>query len=292
MMADFKWPDERLCAVTLTFDMDGETIPYLLDKPNATKRLALMSEFSYGPNVAVPHILDLLDLYEIKASFFAPARTIELHPELVRDIVARGHDMGHHGYMHERPDGLGDEQEERVLQKGIEVIENTIGRKPLAYRSPAWELKPTSPALLKRHGFQFDSSLMGYDIPYWIETAEGDLLELPVSWRNDDWVQFGFVSVPPVGHGINPPSVGLEVFTAEFEGLFARGGLFNMTMHPFLAGRPSGLIVLEKLIRHLRGFPRVWWARLSEVANYCYRADVAATLPRATTEIPAAKWID
>ena len=103
---------------------------------------------------------------------------------------------------------------------------------------------------------------MGYDIPYWVETAEGDLLELPVSWRNDDWPQFGFVSVPPVGNGINPPSIGLEVFTAEFEGLFARGGLFNMTMHPFLAGRPSGMIVLERLIRHLRGFPRVWWAKV------------------------------
>ena len=291
-MGEFKWPNGRVCAVALTFDLDGETIPYMLDPPQATKRLALMSEFSYGPNVGMPHILDLLDLYEIKASFFSPARTLELHPDVAREIVARGHDLGHHGFMHERPDGLSDESEERVLQAGIEVIENITGGRPIGYRSPAWELKPSSPGLLKRHGFRFDSSLMGYDIPYWIETADGDLLELPVSWRNDDWPQFGFVSVPPVGNGINPPSIGLEVFTAEFEGLFTRGGLFNMTMHPFLAGRPSGMIVLERLIRHLRGFPRVWWAKLSEVADHCYGAEIAPTLPRATTEIPAAKWID
>ena len=291
-MSEFKWPDGRVCAVTLTFDLDGETIPYMLDPPQATKRLALMSEFSYGPNVGMPHILDMLDLYEIKASFFSPARTLELHPDVAREIVARGHDLGHHGFMHERPDGLSDESEERVLKAGIEVIESITGDRPIGYRSPAWELKPSSPGLLKRHGFRFDSSLMGYDIPYWIETADGDLLELPVSWRNDDWPQFGFVSVPPVGNGINPPSIGLEVFIAEFEGLFARGGLFNMTMHPFLAGRPSGMIVLERLIRHLRGFPRLWWAKLSEVADHCYGGDVAPTLPRATTEIPAAKWID
>ncbi len=291
-MGEFKWPDERICAVSLTFDLDGETIPYMLDPPQATKRLALMSEFSYGPNVGMPHILDLLDLYEIKASFFSPARTLELHPDIAREIVARGHDLGHHGFMHERPDGLSDEKEERVLKAGIDVIESITGGRPIGYRSPAWELKPSSPALLKRYGFQFDSSLMGYDIPYWVETAEGDLLELPVSWRNDDWPQFGFVSVPPVGNGINPPSIGLEVFTAEFEGLFARGGLFNMTMHPFLAGRPSGIIVLERLIRHIRGFPRVWWAKLSEVAEYCYRPDVAPTLPQVSTDIPAAKWID
>ena len=65
-----------------------------------------------------------------------------------------------------------------------------------------------------------------------------------------------------------------------------------MTMHPFLAGRPSGLIVLERLIRHIRGFPRVWWAKLSEISDYCHIAEVAPTLPRATTEIPAAKWIE
>ncbi len=291
-MGDFKWKNDRICAAALTFDLDGETIPYMLDPPNATKRMALMSEFSYGPNVGMPHILDLLDLYEIKASFFSPARTLELHADLAREIVARGHDLGHHGFMHERPDGLSDEREEKVLRAGIDVIEKITGSRPVGYRSPAWELKPSSPALLKRYGFQFDSSLMGYDIPYWVETSEGDLLELPVSWRNDDWVQFGFVSVPAIGNGISPPSIGLEVFTAEFDGLFAHGGLFNMTMHPFLAGRPSGLIVLERLIRYMRGFPRVWWAKLSEIADYCHQEDVAPTLPRANTDMPAAKWIE
>lgn len=291
-MGEFKWPDERICAVALTFDLDGETIPYMLDPPQAAKRLALMSEFSYGPNVGMPYILDLLDLYEIQASFFSPARTLELHPDLAREIVARGHDLGHHGFMHERPDGLSDDKEERVLKAGIDVIQGITGRRPIGYRSPAWELKPSSPALLKRYGFQFDSSLMGYDIPYWVETDQGDLLELPVSWRNDDWPQFGFVSAPPVGNGINPPSIGLEVFTAEFDGLFERGGLFNMTMHPFLAGRPSGMVVLERLIRYIRGFPRVWWAKLSEISAYCQQDDIAPALPRVTTEIPAAKWID
>ena len=211
-MGEIKWPDERICAVALTFDLDGETIPYMLDPPQATKRLALMSEFSYGPNVGMPYILDLLDLYEIKASFFSPARTLELHADIAREIVARGHDLGHHGFMHERPDGLSDEKEERVLKAGIDVIQGITGRRPVGYRSPAWELKPSSPALLKRYGFQFDSSLMGYDIPYWVETTEGDLLELPVSWRNDDWPQFGFVSAPPVGNGINAPSIRLGSF--------------------------------------------------------------------------------
>jgi peptidoglycan/xylan/chitin deacetylase (PgdA/CDA1 family) len=291
-MAKLEWPNERRCAVSLTFDMDGETLSYVMDRENAPRRVALMSEFAYGPKVGVHHILDLLDLYEIKASFFIPGRTAELHADTVKEILQRGHDVGHHGYMHERPDSLNDNQEERVLVKGLEVLESITGKRPTGYRSPAWELKPSSPMLLAQHGFRFDSSLMGYDTPYWIETPSGNLLELPVYWRNDDWPQFGFVSVPAIGNGISAPSKGLEVFSAEFEGLYARNGFFNMTMHPFLAGRPSGLIVLERLIRHICGFPRVWWATLSEIADYCYIPEVATTLPTDSTEIPEPNWVN
>jgi peptidoglycan/xylan/chitin deacetylase (PgdA/CDA1 family) len=262
-----------------------------MDPENAARRMSFMSEGAYGPKVGVHYILELLDLYEIKASFFIPGRVVELHPDVVQEIHRRGHDVGHHGYMHERPDTLNDEQEEKVLLKGLEILENTTGQRPRGYRSPAWELKPSSPALLLKHGFEFDSSLMGYDTPYWIKTSSGSLLELPVYWKNDDWPQFGYVSVPSIGNGISAPSKGLEVFAEEFNGLYARGGFFNMTMHPFLAGRPSGLAVLERLIRHIRGFPRVWWARLGEVADYCSSPKVAATLPVDSTEIPEPRWI-
>src|SRR5882757_5719155 len=110
-MTEFPWPDGKVVAVALTFDMDGETIPYVVDPENAPRRLSLMSEMAYGPTTGIYRILDLLDLYEITASVFVPGRTAELHPEAINEIVARGHDLGHHGYMHERPDGLTDEVE-------------------------------------------------------------------------------------------------------------------------------------------------------------------------------------
>jgi peptidoglycan/xylan/chitin deacetylase (PgdA/CDA1 family) len=290
-MPGFQWPNGRRCAVSFTFDMDGETVPFTVDREHAPRRLALMSEFAYGPLVAMPHILDLLELYEIRGSFFIPGFTAELHPDVVREIVRRGHDVGHHGYMHERPDGLDDDAEERVLLRGIQALESITGVRPAAYRSPAWELKPSSPELLLRHGFRFDSSLMGHDIPYWVQTRQGRLLELPVNWKHDDWPQLGFVSVPAVGTGISAPSKALEVFTEEFEGLYARGGLFNMTMHPFLIGRPSGLRLLERLIRFVRGFPRVWWAPLSEIAAYCASPETDGMLPVQSAEIPEARWL-
>jgi len=291
-VAPFQWPNGRRCAISLTFDMDGETVPFTIDRENAPRRLALMSEFAYGPTVGMPYILELLDLYEIRGSFFIPGRTAELHPDVVGEIVRRGHDVGHHGYMHERPDGLDDAAEEQVLLRGIQALEAITGSRPTAYRSPAWELKRSSPALLLRHGFVFDSSLMGHDIPYWVQTSGGRLLEIPVNWKHDDWPQLGFVSVPPVGTGISAPSKAFEVFAEEFEGLYARSGLFNMTMHPFLIGRPSGLRLLERLIRFVRGFPRVWCVPLREIAAYCTSPEVEGTLPVQAAEIPEARWVN
>ena len=107
------------------------------------------------------------------------------------------------------------------------------------------------------------------------------------------WPDDRICAAVPIGNGINPPSIGLEVFTAEFEGSFTRGGLFNMTMHPSLTGRPSALIVLERLNHQFRGFPRVWWVKLREIADYCHLGSVAPALPRATTEFPQQNgWIE
>jgi len=284
-MAGFPWPDGKKAAVALTFDVDGESIPHVYHPDGAAHRkLSLMSEHRYGPTVGLPRILDLFDLYEVKGTFFMPAYVAELHPEAVERIVRDGHQIGHHGYLHERPDTVSDELEEKILVKGIEVFENIAGVRPYGYRSPAWELKPSSPDLIQRHGFRYDSSLMGDDVPYLVSTAHGNLLEFPIHWIADDFPQF-------VQHGIGAPDNAFNVFAQEFEGIYQRGGLFTHTMHPFISGRPSRLLVLERLIRFMRGFPRVWWTTLDELAAYCARPEIQTALRVEKPEIPETHWL-
>lgn len=124
----------------------------------------------------MPRVLDVLDGTGIKGSFFIPGFTAELHPDVVGRIDAAGHEIGHHGYLHEQTDTLSDAHEEAVLVHGLKVLERLTGHRPVGYRSPGWELKPGSPDLLKRYGFVYDSSLMGNDIPYRVDTPWGDLL--------------------------------------------------------------------------------------------------------------------
>ena len=285
-MAQFKWPNGKRCAAALSFDMDGETIPLVYDPANAQRRLSLQSEATYGPAVGMPRILSLLERHDIRSTVFVPGFTAERHPDILIDLVERGHEIGHHGYLHERPDFVDDEEEERILVRGLEVLEGITGKRPVGYRSPAWELKPNSPALLKRHGFLYDTSLMGDDVPYLIGAGAGEtLVEVPVQWINDDWPHFGFCSVPQLGFGISSPQKVFEVWSEEFAGYHEFGGCYVLTMHPFVMGRPSRIRLLDRMIQFINTFDDVWWATLAEIAAYAGASGEATFRPYADLRI-------
>lgn len=275
-MAHFPWPDGFRCAAVLTFDEDGETIPLVYDPKNGPRRLTLQSEASYGPNVGTPRILETLKQYGISGTFFVPAFTADRHPDLMREILAQGHEIGSHGFLHERPDFVEPDEEERILVASREVLEEITGKRPRGYRSPAWELNPTSPALLKKYGYIYDSSLMGDDEPYLIPAGEGEtLVELPIQWMNDDWPHFGFSSIPALGTGISSQEKVFEIWKEEFAGYYDIGGCFVLTMHPFVIGRPSRIRLLKRMIEFINQFDGVWWANLEQVADYvASRSDV------------------
>jgi peptidoglycan-N-acetylglucosamine deacetylase len=280
-MPNFPWPNGAKCAVALTFDMDGETIPFVYDPKGAAGRLSLQSEAAYGPNVGMPRIFALMEKHGIPASFFIPGFTAEKHPDILQEMIRRGHEVGHHGYLHERPDFVTEAAEEAIMIKGLEVLESITGKRPRGYRSPAWELKPTTPALLKKYGFLYDSSLMGDDEPYLIQAgSESDqLIEIPIQWINDDWPHFGFSSVPSLGTGISSTQKVFEVWSEEFAGYHEYGGCYVLTMHPFTIGRPSRIRLLNRLIDYINGYDGVWWATLEQIAEHVQASGAAKFRP-------------
>lgn len=270
-MHQIPWPDGARCAVVLSFDIDGEA-GLLGPRREHQKRLSALSQAAFGPQVGVPRILELLKRHTLPASFYIPGYTAELYPHRVEAIKEAGHEIGHHGYLHERLDELASEaEEEEILQKTVEVLQKITGEVPVGYRAPWWEINPGTPALLKRHGFLYDSSLMGNDAPYYIPAGEGRLLELPVTWLLDDWEQYAYSAAPRYGYAIEEPDKVFRLWAAEFEGLYEFGGCFMLTMHPQLTGRASRIRALEQLIRHIRGFPRVWWTTSRAIAEFWTR---------------------
>jgi len=262
------WPGDTQCVVMLTFDVDGVS-SWLRRDPDFANLPSLMSMAEYGPSVATPRILELLDTHSIRASFYVPGYVAETHVDLVKEIVARGHEVGHHGYMHEPPASMSAEEEEEVLEKGIDILSSITGQPPRGYRSPSWELSPVSLDLLASHGFLYDTSLMGDDAPYVLNPDQPgeSLVEVPVHWLLDDAPNFVYApSANRLGPMRNPDEV-YGTWAAEFDGLYRYGRAFNLTMHPQYIGRPGRLLMLERLIGYIRGFPNVEFMRVIDLAK-------------------------
>jgi peptidoglycan/xylan/chitin deacetylase (PgdA/CDA1 family) len=254
-----RWPGGARAACAFTFDLDAET----LWMARGVSEPVALSQGRFGPVEALPRILDLLRAAEIHASFFVPAWVAEHYPDALAAIVAGGHEVGCHGDVHERVTDLDADGEEKVLLRSIEVLTRMTGRRPVGYRAPAWQLSERTLGLLARHGFAYSSNMMDRLAPYVHAGLDGAVLvEIPVSWVLDDAPYFLFTGQ----RAIQPPGPVLQGWFTELDGICEAGGVANFTFHPQLIGRPSRFACLRELVLHAKGAPRVWIARLDEIA--------------------------
>lgn len=256
-----RWPHEAGSACAFTFDLDAES----LWMARGVREPVALSQGRFGPVEALPRILDLLRMAEIRASFFIPAWVASRYPDAVKAIVTDGHEIGCHGDEHERVSDLKPDQEERILLKSLDVLTGLAGRRPIGYRAPAWQFSAHTLELLARHGFDYSSNMMDRLTPYLHPPIGGrELVEIPVSWLLDDAPFFLFTGQ----RSIQAPGPVLQGWFTEFDGICEARGVTTFTFHPQLIGRPSRLACLRELIEHVRHTPRVWVASLAEISAH------------------------
>jgi peptidoglycan/xylan/chitin deacetylase (PgdA/CDA1 family) len=261
----FSWPGGHPAAAAFTFDVDAESC-VLAHDPAASGRMSLMSHQSYGPRVGVPRLLRLLGRQDVRATFFVPGFTADCWPDTVRAIRDAGHEIAHHGYLHEPMQGITLEQETTYLDRGLEALDR-LGVTPAGYRAPWWELNWQSPGLLAERGFRYDSSLLDGDVPYRLATEHGPLVEVPVDWGLDDWEQYAFYPGWTGSGVIESPQKVHEMWLLEARAQLAEGGCFVLTNHPFISGRPSRAAAVERLIEDVKGLG-MWVTTLDEIARH------------------------
>lgn len=232
--------------VVVSFDLDAEEV-WLGEDPANAGRPGVLSQGAYGPRVAVPLLLDLLERLGVRASFFVPGRVGERHPEAVRAVVAAGHEVGHHGYTHTSPTRLDPDAEEAEVLRGLEVLHG-LGAEVRGYRSPSWELSAVTLDLLERHGFAYSSNLMDDVRPYRHEGRS--IVEVPVHWTLDDAPHFWF-SLASWDRTIRSAAEVRALWEEELDGYRRVGGTAVLTMHPQIIGRPGRLAMLESLLAGL-----------------------------------------
>jgi peptidoglycan/xylan/chitin deacetylase (PgdA/CDA1 family) len=267
----FEWPEGRSSAAIITVDLDAESC-MLHTHPQAAEQLDILAHQAYDTRTGVYRLLRVFERHSVRASFFIPGFVADRWPAVVRDIQEAGHEIGHHGYMHEYLAGADPESEETFLQRGLEALEAVTGERPLGYRAPGFKLNLRSPGLLAEHGFLYDSSLQDTDVPYRLSAGpkydSGSVIELPVQWALDDFAHY--IHLPGIrpGTGISSPSQVLEIWSSELEALSAEGGCFNLTLHPFLSGRASRARTVERTIELMQSIDGLWLAPAIEVARH------------------------
>jgi len=269
------WPDGARCAVAFTFDMDADSILHLAHHASAHTRVAALSMLRYGPEIAVPRIVEIYRRFGMRQTFFLPAWCMERYPRAVEAILGGGHEVAHHGYLHEHPNGMPAEEEAYWLRRASEVIVKMTGRKPRGIRVPTYKFSAKTLDLLVEDGFAYDASLMGDDIPYIISNGAGSVVEIPTHYGLDDFPHYmasrDLAYIMPV----KAPSQAMEVFRAEFDAAWEFGGLWVGVWHPFLSGRLARAHAILGLIEYMHAKGKVWFAPMEEIAAHV-RAMIAA----------------
>lgn len=264
-----KWPNGARVAVCLSFDVDNETLG--LNRGNTAP--VTLSAGEFGAMSGLPRVLDLLDRYQVPASFFIPAVSAMLHPSMIHDIIKNGrHEVGVHGWIHENLAGMDDPtEEERLMNQAIDYLTRVTEKRPVGFRAPSWAFSQYTIDLIQKAGFLDDSSLMAMDEPYEI-VSKGrptGMIELPVEWILDDAPYFGRSGSLP------SPSLIFEAYRDEFDVAYEEGTMLMLTMHPHVIGHRSRMVYLDKLVQYMKSKPDVWFATAEQIANYIKQVDEA-----------------
>jgi peptidoglycan/xylan/chitin deacetylase (PgdA/CDA1 family) len=259
------WPEGAVCAVALSFDSDHESN----ELREGGTSIGRMSWGQFGSRVCVPRVLRLLARHDIRASFYVPAVIAKLYPDEQRRVIAEGHEIGIHGWIHELNSVLPYEAERDLMMRSADELERITGVRPVGMRTPSWDFSPNTLKIEKEMGLLYDSSLMADEDCYEL-LMHGEptgIVEVPVEWVRDDapyLMMNRFEALRPY----TPPAAVLDIFKREFDGAFDDGGLFQLTTHPHIIGYRSRLWILDELIRHAKSRGKVWFATHAEIARW------------------------
>lgn len=259
------WPDGARCAFALSFDSDHETN----ELRDGGKSIGRLSWGQYGARVGIPRISALLARHGVRASFYVPAVTALIYPDEQRALIAAGHEIGIHGWIHELNSGLSYEDELDLMLRSSDALTKITGKRPVGLRTPSWDFSPSTLRIQKEMGLLYDSSLMADEDCYelLLDGEPSGVVELPVEWVRDDAVYF-MMNRFQAQRPYTPPTDVFDIFRREFDAAYDEGGIFQLTCHPHIIGYRSRIWILDELIRHAKTRGSVWFATHEDVVRW------------------------
>lgn len=256
------WPNGAKVAVLLSFDVDNETVAWWEGEPSISD----LSRGEYGSRVALKRVVNLLLAEEVPASFFIPALSLHLAPQMAGEIKRLPrHEFAVHGWIHERNTEVPAEKEREMIVNAHQMLIDLTGETPVGYRAPSWNFSSVTPQIIQDMNYIYESSMMSDDRPYElvVKGQPTGIVELPVEWILDD-----APLLDPRGARYASPRDWLQVQKDEFDVAYEEGTMFLLTMHPHYIGHRSRIVVLKELIDYMQTKDHVWFATHKEAAVY------------------------
>jgi peptidoglycan/xylan/chitin deacetylase (PgdA/CDA1 family) len=261
-----RWPgDKKLTVmVTVMFEVwsEGKAPPYspmtTSLKPGTSDLLGI-SWSQYGGKTGIWRFMRIFDDVDIKATVCLNAKGAEVFPLAVTELRTRGHEIAGHSYTQDLIlPYLSLDEEREVIQRCKRIIGDTVGIAPVGWFSPVAAPTLHTAEILAQEGFLWHGDYNDTDLPYQIEIGKGRLVAIAHSDFTDNRTLR------------SSPRDFYNVYKDTFDYLHGHEApsLVNLTVHAHFGGRPLMAAMLHELLRYMKGFPDVWFARHDEVAGW------------------------
>jgi len=271
-MERIKWPKGVNNAVMITLNMDAELFAKAYHPDANIEEADYTIPAECGLVNGLPRILDAVEAVGAKVTAFVPGWVAEHHPEAVKMLVERGHEIGCRGYAQENLGLMDDAAQEEAIQKGLKAVETVSGQKPAGFRAPLGEVTQSTFEIAKKLGFKYSSTLSDDDVPYYLDLKDGEnILEIPYLFPLYDMPYFIFHFFPPIPFGQGRISSFDKVLTNwkwEYDRIYNDGACYVLQLDPTTAGDPGRIYMLDELFSYIDKKGGAWYATGSQVYDF------------------------
>jgi len=278
-MAEGFWKGGAKAAFAFCFDLDGDTIwmNKIRPLPGWEHMVRSRSVGLFGPRKGADRILEILRRYGLKSTFFVPGSIVERYADVVERVLKDGHELGHHGYLHENDYGATVDEQMEVIEKSQRAFLKVSGVRAVGFRCTGPLLVETQKLLYNDGNTLYVSSDLDDEKCEYIE-VDGEktpVVRVPCRQELDDYIQMVYNHYPPIPTGlpaIMPYEDVLQNFIRELEGAVRFRSAVSTAFHPQISGTPGRSVLLEKLCEYVTKSPDIWCAPCEDIARY-YRAN-------------------
>ena len=270
------WPDQSRLAVSLVVNveegaelniLDGDRGPDPVDELGIALRKPVRnhgneSNYRYGIQRGAPRILELLNSFEIKATFTAAAQALERAPQVAAAISAGQHEVCCHGYRWAQQLGMDEETELKFIRDAVSSIESTTGSKPVGWLSRYLHTDDTR-RLLAQEGFLYHMDDFSDDVPFWESTPAGPIVIVPYALDSNDMKMWNAPSLTPDDW----LKYALDTFDCLWNESQREPLMMSLGVHLRIMGRPGRVWALREFIERVRAMDGVWFATRAEIAR-------------------------